>query len=174
MYLAAWDPGSERPRLDGTSRVNQAVALVQRLVEKGADVDSLDIRQVACLVRSWNRKPVVRALIQNGAAVNHTLQVGKNEYPLPVVAALEWDSDMVNLLRKAGYDSMSLISKVLPLDDKHSRIISDLTKTFSSPLSLRDLSRLSIRKCCGRIKLKCKLAFLPLPPALIHFLYFEE
>ena len=174
MYLAAWDPGSDHPRHDTSSRLSDAVTLVQRLLEKGADVDSLDTRQVACLVRCWNRKPVVQALIQNGATVNHTLQVGKNEYPLPVVAALEGDLDMVTLLRKAGYDSVKLISTVLLLDEKHSRIISDLTRTFSSPLPLCDLCRLTIRKSCGRIKLKCKLAFLPLPQSLIHFLGFEE
>jgi hypothetical protein len=174
LYLAAWNPGFDHPLQSHSEQALQAVELVDRLVEKGADVDAVDQRDMVCLVRAWNHKPVVRALICNGANVDQVVQVGKNKYPLPLVAALEGDSDMVALLHQAGYNAATLLSSVFLVDERHSKIVSELTRTFSSPLSLKAQCRLVVRRRCGSVKLKCRLAFLPIPPPVMEYLLFQE
>ena len=163
VFLAAWDPWDK-----GT------LPTLENLAKTGASLDKPDLMGVAPLTKAWSHKDHVIMLIQHGCQVNLETQPNLQTpygFSLMELAAMEGDYRTVHALRVAGFDASVIDFSVRR--EKYQQEYDELQKLCAEPLSLRDSSRLLIRKHLGKYLHK-KINELPLPVYLKFYLCMKD
>ncbi len=160
VLLAAWDPWKR-----GTLPTLTHLALI------GANLDVPDNEGTPPILKAWNQPQHVATLVQHGCNVN---TVTKHGFSLVELAAMQNDFDLAAALLSAGAQPPKPVIFSEPRT-KYRTEYSILRMMCSSPLTLKEQSRLCIRK----IAHKCGTVYrvverLPLPLLIKNYLMMTE